>query len=99
MEAVVGMVRESQTAIEDRLLFDFTLTMGARLTWMMLSQYARLGEAVCRRDLALWLDCSEPTVRRYVNELVSRGLVEQERRGLGKPNAYRIFGSERMVEL
>ena len=69
------------------------LSPGSKLCYARLCQYAG-ADAVAwpaQETLAAELGCSEREARRYLKELAKAGLIEVERRGLGKPNRYRFL--------
>src|SRR6476646_9268928 len=78
------------------VLLDHRLSRGARLLWGVLKRHARQrstcwpGYASLCRDLA----AHEDTVRRWMRELIARGLVRQQRRGQGRTNLYTLVSPD-----
>lgn len=81
------------TIVENVLLTDGTLSPGALRTYLLLAHYAREGDECWpgQRRLALQCGCREATLRRYIGELVERGLVTVGRiNAMHSTNRYRL---------
>lgn len=86
----------SFTRVPNAVLRDATLSRGSRLTYIMVASYAWGEKDHCypgQGALAGNLGCSERTVRDYLDELVSAGLIEKRHRGQGKTDNYTIRDS------
>jgi hypothetical protein len=70
------------TQLENAVLFDATLTAGARLLYQALKHFAwkRDGEIPANKELAATLGFSEKSVRNYYRELADAKLITAERR-------------------
>lgn len=80
------------TQVPNFLLTNHKLSVGAKLAYAMLLKYA-WDDAACfpgQVTLAKDMGAGERTVRTYLKELESAGLLEVEQRGLGKTNLYRL---------
>lgn len=81
------------TGVPNVVLRHPDLSLGARMTYAMLLYYAREehscfpGQATLARDLGV----SDRSIRTWLNELKRAGLVNWQRRGLGKPNLYEVY--------
>jgi DNA-binding transcriptional ArsR family regulator len=80
------------TIIENVLLIDGTLSMGAKIVLLLLKHYAWQGDVAWpgQERLAWQAGCTQPTLRKHMAELADRGLVVQKRQGQGRTNLYRL---------
>lgn len=78
------------TIIQNVVLVNNELSVAARLTYILMRFYAWQDEDCWpgQDALAGLLGCTVKTLRGYVSELVSGGLVRVERRGQGRTNRY-----------
>ncbi|MGI8570985.1 MAG: helix-turn-helix domain-containing protein [Methylocella sp.] len=69
------------------------LSVGAKLAYAMLLKYAWADDACFPGQLKLAEDmgAGERSVRTYLKELETVGLLEIKQRGLGRTNIYRLF--------
>jgi DNA-binding transcriptional MocR family regulator len=76
----------SFTQILNRILFDVTLTMGARLTYAALVEHYRDNDKCwpSMARLATMVGCCARTIQNYMQELITRGLVTVIKRGCWK---------------
>ena len=89
-------LRQGFTQIPNYVLRDKRLSFGARLTYTMLLSYA-WQEGSCfpgQERIAQHLGISRQSVSKFLQELRSNGLIDWERRGLGKTNVYYILDIE-----
>ena len=89
-------LRQGFTQIPNYVLRDKRLSFGARLTYTMLLSYA-WQEGSCfpgQERIAHDLGISRQSVSKFLQELRSNGLIDWERRGLGKTNVYYILDIE-----
>jgi Helix-turn-helix domain len=87
------VTRHGFTQVPNFVLTKETLSVGAKLAYAMLLKYA-WGDDACfpgQTKLAGDMGSGERSVRRYLEELESAGLLEITQRGLGKTNLYRLF--------
>jgi hypothetical protein len=85
--------RHGFTQVPNFLLTKQELSVGAKLAYAMLLKYA-WGDDACfpgQVTLAEDMGAAERSVRTYLKELESSGLLEIERRGLGKTNLYKLY--------
>lgn len=81
------------TQVPNFILTKKDLTVGAKLAYAMLLKYAWAddacypGQAILAKDMG----AGERSVRTYLKELESGGLLEITQRGLGKTNLYRLY--------
>lgn len=81
------------TSIPNRVLRNSDISLGARMTYAILLQYA-WQDNFCfpaQTRLATDLGIGERTVRQYLNELREAKLITWKQQGLNKPNVYRIL--------
>lgn len=92
-----GVEQAGFTMIENALLVDGTLSLGAKVVWLLLKHYAwEDNEAFPGQARLAWqAGCTEPSLRKHIAELKARGLVQQKRRGLGRTNLYTLFRPDR----
>jgi hypothetical protein len=87
------VTRHGFTQVPNFVLTKQGLSVGAKLAYAMLLKYA-WGDNACfpgQTKLAGDMGSGERSVRRYLEELESAGLLEIMQRGLGKTNLYRLF--------
>ena len=93
-------LRQGFTQIPNYVLRDQRLSFGARLTYTTLLSYAWQegscfpGQERIGRDLGV----SRQTVSKFLQELRRGGLIDWERKGLGKTNVYYILDVEADVK-
>ncbi len=80
------------TQVPNSLLIDKQLSVGAKLAYAMLLKYAWAEAAAFpgQQKLAEDMGAGERSIRSYLKELETRGLLEVRQRGLGKTNLYRL---------
>jgi hypothetical protein len=81
------------TQVPNFILTKKELSVGAKLAYAMLLKYA-WGDDACfpgQLKLAEDLGAAERSIRSYLKELETTGLLEIKQRGLGKTNLYRLF--------
>lgn len=80
------------TGVPNFILESKEISAGAKLTYAMLLKYAReLDECFPGQDrLAKDMGNGERSVRRWLEELESVGLISIKQRGQGKPNLYTV---------
>lgn len=79
------------TQIPNALLFDATVSMGARMTLICLMQFAWKGDPFPgQQRLGTMLGVTDRTIRDYLVELRDAGYIKVFRRGRGQTNVYRI---------
>lgn len=81
------------TQVPNFVLTKKELSVGAKLAYAMLLKYA-WGDDACfpgQIKLAEDLGAAERSIRSYLKELETTGLLEIKQRGLGKTNLYRLF--------
>lgn len=84
-------LRKGFTQIPNTLLFDCSVSVGARMTLICLMQFAWKGDPFPGQEkLGSMLGVTDRTVRDYLTELKSAGYLKVFRRGRGKTNVYRI---------
>ena len=83
-------LRAGFTQIPNQILRRSDIQPGAKLTYMVLLSYAwQKDQAYPGQDrLAVDMGVSERSVRTYLEQLVSTGLITIKRRGLGLTNVY-----------
>jgi hypothetical protein len=80
------------TQVPNFVLTQKNLSVGAKLAYAMLLKYA-WGDQACypgQVKLAEDMGAAERSIRTYLKELETSGLLEIEQRGLGKTNLYRL---------
>lgn len=87
------VTRHGFTQVPNFILTKKELTVGAKLAYAMLLKYAWADDACFPGQLKLADDmgAGERSVRTYLKELETAGLLEITQRGLGKTNLYRLF--------
>jgi len=87
------VTRHGFTQVPNFILTKKELTVGAKLAYAMLLKYAWADDACFPGQLKLADDmgAGERSVRTYLKELETAGLLEIIQRGLGKTNLYRLF--------
>jgi hypothetical protein len=86
------VTRHGFTQVPNFILTKKELSVGAKLAYAMLLKYA-WGDDACypgQLKLAEDMGAAERSVRTYLKELESCGLLEIEQRGLGKTNLYKL---------
>jgi len=84
--------RHGFTQVPNFILTKKDISVGAKLAYAMLLKYA-WGDDACfpgQLKLADDMGAGERSVRTYLKELESVGLLEIKQRGLGKTNLYRL---------
>src|SRR6202045_1212838 len=84
--------RHGFTQVPNFILTKNDISVGAKLGYAMLLKYA-WGEDACfpgQAKLAIDMGAAERSIRTYLKELESAGLLEIEQRGLGKTNLYKL---------
>lgn len=84
--------RHGFTQVPNFILTKKDISVGAKLAYAMLLKYA-WGEDACfpgQLKLADDMGAGERSVRTYLKELETVGLLEIKQRGLGKTNLYRL---------
>lgn len=85
--------RHGFTQVPNFILTKEDVSVGAKLSYAMLLKYA-WGDDACfpgQVKLAVDMGSGERSVRRYLEELETAGLLQIVQRGLGKTNLYRLF--------
>ena len=86
------VTRHGFTQVPNFVLTKKELSVGAKLAYAMLLKYA-WGDDACfpgQLKLADDMGSGERSVRTYLKELESAGLLEITQRGLGKTNLYKL---------
>ena len=81
------------TQVPNFILTKKDLSVGAKLAYAMLLKYA-WGDKACfpgQLKLAEDMGAGERSVRTYLKELETAGILEIKQRGLGKTNLYRLY--------
>lgn len=80
------------TQVPNFILTNDEISVGAKLTYAMLLKYAWHDEGCFpgQGTLASDMGAGERSVRKYLRELETAGLMEIVQRGLGKTNFYRL---------
>src|SRR5262245_49131490 len=86
------VTRHGFTQVPNFVLTKGDISVGAKLAYAMLLKYAWQDDACFPGQMTLAKDMGsgERSVRRYLDELESVGLLEIVQRGLGKTNLYRL---------
>ena len=87
------VTRHGFTQVPNFILTKRELSVGAKLAYAMLLKYA-WGDDACfpgQVTLAADMGAAERSVRTYLKELESAGLLEIAQRGLGKTNLYKLY--------
>jgi hypothetical protein len=86
------VTRGGFTQVPNCILTMADISVGAKLTYAMLLKYAWAEDACFPGQLKLAQDMGsgERSVRRYLDELEAKGILEIQQRGLGKTNYYRL---------
>src|ERR1700692_496538 len=87
------ITRHGFTQVPNFILTKKDLSVGAKLTYAMLLKYA-WGDDACfpgQLKLAEDMGAGERSVRTYLKELETAGILEITQRGLGKTNLYRLY--------
>jgi hypothetical protein len=87
------VTRHGFTQVPNFMLTKKDLSVGAKLAYAMLLKYAWNNDACFPGQLKLAEDMGsgERSVRTYLKELETGGLLEITQRGLGKTNLYRLY--------
>lgn len=86
------VTRHGFTQVPNFILTKKEISVGAKLAYAMLLKYA-WGDNACfpgQIKLAEDMGAGERSVRTYLKELESAGILEITQRGLGKTNLYRL---------
>ena len=86
------ITRHGFTQVPNFVLTKKEISVGAKLAYAMLLKYA-WGDDACfpgQLKLAEDMGAGERSVRTYLKELESAGILEIKQRGLGKTNLYRL---------
>lgn len=86
------ITRHGFTQVPNFVLTKKELSVGAKLAYAMLLKYAWADDACFPGQLTLADDmgAGERSVRTYLKELETAGMLEITQRGLGKTNLYRL---------
>ncbi len=87
------ITRHGFTQVPNYVLTKKEISVGAKLAYAMLLKYA-WGDNACfpgQLKLAKDMGAGERSVRTYLKELESTGMLEIKQRGLGKTNLYRLY--------
>lgn len=87
------ITRHGFTQVPNFVLTKKEISVGAKLAYAMLLKYA-WGDDACfpgQLKLAEDMGAGERSVRTYLKELESAGILEIKQRGLGKTNLYRLY--------
>jgi hypothetical protein len=86
------LTRDGFTQVPNFILTKPDISVGAKLAYAMLLKYKWQDEACFpgQTRLATDMGAGERSVRTYLKELESAGLLEIIQRGLGKTNLYRV---------
>ena len=81
------------TQVPNFILTNKGISVGAKLAYAMLLKYAWYDDACYPGQIKLAEDmgAGERSIRTYLKELESAGLLEITQRGLGKTNLYRLY--------
>ena len=81
------------TQVPNFILTKKDISVGAKLAYAMLLKYAWYDDACYPGQVKLADDmgAGERSIRTYLKELESAGLLEITQRGLGKTNLYRLY--------
>jgi hypothetical protein len=87
------VTRHGFTQVPNFILTKKDLSVGAKLAYAMLLKYAWDNDACFPGQVKLAEDmgAGERSVRTYLKELETAGLLEIKQRGLGKTNLYRLY--------
>ena len=84
--------RQGFTQVPNFILTKPDISVGAKLSYAMLLKYAWFDEGCFpgQAQLAEDMGAGERSIRTYLNELETAGLLEITQRGLGKTNLYKL---------
>src|SRR4051812_17387055 len=84
--------RHGFTQVPNFILTKNDISVGAKLSYAMLLKYAWDNDACFpgQSKLAVDMGAAERSIRTYLKELETAGLLEIKQRGLGKTNLYRL---------
>lgn len=87
------MVEKGFTQIPNVILTNKDLSIGAKLTYSMLLKYCWYDNKCFpgQETLANNLGASERSVRTWLKELDTYGIIKIKQRGLGKVNLYEVY--------
>ena len=86
------VTRQGFTQVPNFILTKKDVSVGAKLAYAMLLKYAWDNDACFPGQLKLAEDvgAGERSIRTYLKELETAGILEIEQRGLGRTNLYRL---------
>ena len=87
------VTRHGFTMVPNFILTKNDISVGAKLTYAMLLKYA-WGDNACfpgQLKLAGDMGAGERSIRTYLKELETAGILEITQRGLGKTNLYKLY--------
>lgn len=86
------VTRHGFTQVPNFLLTNKAISVGGKLAYAMLLKYAWADDACFpgQQKLAEDMGAGERSVRTYLKELQTAGMLEVTQRGLGKTNIYRL---------
>ena len=86
------VTRQGFTQVPNFILTKKDVSVGAKLAYAMLLKYAWDNDACFPGQLKLAEDmgAGERSIRTYLRELETAGILEIEQRGLGRTNLYRL---------
>ena len=87
------VTRHGFTQVPNFILTKKDISVGAKLAYAMLLKYAWQDDACFPGQLKLADDmgAGERSIRTYLKELETAGILEITQRGLGKTNLYRLY--------
>lgn len=86
-------MQSKTTKIPNSVILSKKISNGAKVVYALLSMYAEQNEhAPDQKRLAQDANCTERSIRIYLNELRDAGLIDWKQRGLTKTNVYFLLG-------